>query len=686
METYTEFTERQHEEEQQYEKYEKQLESEQEIDLINSPTASKRQKTNDDDHEDTLTAEERAWEESAKNMATKIQQQFEKEAKRVADKVQRQQEGKESAMLEQEHEDESFLSVDEIKHLLETQMNSNLKQANKQQRSSYTTSLYNRYNRGSADMAAAAVADPRVAVQLGQYFLERSRYIPLRLSYEERKHLRQCKALMRGHEYTQKVDGKKYKTPTRRAHAKVKAIASVLTGMITCLSMEAGADLARKKDFFRYKKAIQLLFEIGRRYKIMNPDRMRGEYGKMLYLLQDCAQSDLTSHLGFQAVVPVKTVHDVLEQGNCLEVLQDPHVCTATAEILPENKSRAQIQTEIKNKDRAKKYLSNHYSKRSKLSKDEIELCLNSIGDNNNFLNSNRKPIDRMLNSLNELFHPENCNVHDEACSLAIGGGGAKSSGGGSSGGGGGSSSSSSSSSSSGGGTVAEGVGIVQGANDGSAGTSTRLSHSHDKQYMYVHQSLTLWREIVHDLFRLWWLSEKDLLDTTIPYDLRNTGQGDQRVQPCNRISKAMHGILYAVQQKSSKNEHGWVGSSVIHLGDSNVPNALLFIDKYNQVSRILNPIDQCLTHIDLHMKNTGLARYINKTWGGPHQAKRAILQDFFRYGFDGSGADNFFEAGSCIDGRLTSAWNWCQDLSNKPFYPLFKLSGFLGFDGEFQS
>jgi hypothetical protein len=40
----------------------------------------------------------------------------------------------------------------------------------------------------------------------------------------------------------------------------------------------------------------------------------------------------------------------------------------------------------------------------------------------------------------------------------------------------------------------------------------------------------------------------------------------------------------------------------------------------------------------------------------------------------------------SCIDGRLTSAWNWCSQLQSKPFYPIFKLAGFTSFDGtEFQ-
>jgi len=45
----------------------------------------------------------------------------------------------------------------------------------------------------------------------------------------------------------------------------------------------------------------------------------------------------------------------------------------------------------------------------------------------------------------------------------------------------------------------------------------------------------------------------------------------------------------------------------------------------------------------------------------------------------------NFFDAGSCIDGRLTSAWNWCSNLHKKPYFHLFKLAGFVGFDGDFK-
>ena len=60
--------------------------------------------------------------------------------------------------------------------------------------------------------------------------------------------------------------------------------------------------------------------------------------------------------------------------------------------------------------------------------------------------------------------------------------------------------------------------------------------------------------------------------------------------------------------------------------------------------------------------------------------AKNYPFQDFFKHAFDGSGADNFYDAGSCIDGRLTSAWNWCNKLDKKV---IFKLNYFWSFPSE---
>lgn len=87
-------------------------------------------------------------------------------------------------------------------------------------------------------------------------------------------------------------------------------------------------------------------------------------------------------------------------------------------------------------------------------------------------------------------------------------------------------------------------------------------------------------RVLPMQMFRLWMLAESDLLRENNTYRLTNTGQGLNRVQQAQAVGKAMHGILGRCQQQIGD----WVGSSVIHLGDHNVPNALMFIDKYTQV------------------------------------------------------------------------------------------------------
>lgn len=216
----------------------------------------------------------------------------------------------------------------------------------------------------------------------------------------------------------------------------------------------------------------------------------------------------------------------------------------------------------------------------------------------------------------------------------------------------------------------------IQGGSQGA-----RLTHSHERQYTFVLQSLTLWREIAHEMFRLWTLAECDMLDENNSYRLQNTGQGLQRVQSAPRVARAMSGILSRCQRRLGS----WIGSSVVHLGDQAVPNALIFIDKYTQVPRILNPLVLVLDELPRLARDKKIAAYLDDAFGGWEKCRKAILCDFFRHAFDGSGADSFYMAGSCIDGRLTSAWNWGSQIEKKSYWQVFKLAGFNGFDGDFK-
>lgn len=167
--------------------------------------------------------------------------------------------------------------------------------------------------------------------------------------------------------------------------------------------------------------------------------------------------------------------------------------------------------------------------------------------------------------------------------------------------------------------------------------------------------------------------------DPNNPYSLRNTGQGMNRVQASPRVARVMQRILHSVQSRVGH----WVGSSVIHLGDSNVPNSLTFIDKYAQLPRILLPLSTVIRRLPaIADQDPAIAKYIEDTYGGVEAARKLILRDFFTHAFDGSGGVNMFDSGACIDGRLTSTWNWSSLIERKSYYPLFLLTGFVGFDG----
>lgn len=465
------------------------------------------------------------------------------------------------------------------------------------------------------------------------WFEDRAKFIPLRLTLEERKYLRLLEASLQVSDYTDKVDVAAFaSSKPKRIVQQLKEICAILCGVTASTDFKAGQQMVVNREFAGSAEFFQGVFEIARRYKIMNPEKMRTAYGKMIYLLQDSMLAEIQDLIKFCMGRPVRTVYSYLQEKNCGLLLHDQLIATATKEIIPDGKDRYDIQVEIKQKEKAIKILARKYSS-STISSEEIERCIYSIGDNHSFLRGTRDPIDYMLQYLVTYFSPDKI---EEGYSLAISAG-------------------------------------VNGA---------RLTHNHARQFHYVKQSLSLWREVAHEMFKLWILAEQDLLESTNVYKLKDTGQGLNRVQSAPRISRAMQNIVHKVQLRVGPDN--WVGSSVIHLGDHNVPNALMFIDKYTQIPRILNPVVLALRRLKELMNNDELREYIEGRFGSLDRCKKDILCDFFKYAFDGSGADNFFDAGSCIDGRLTSAWHWCSHIDKKPFYHIFLLTGFTGFDGQF--
>lgn len=143
-------------------------------------------------------------------------------------------------------------------------------------------------------------------------------------------------------------------------------------------------------------------------------------------------------------------MYSILDEHDSLALLRDNLVTVATKEIYSEGRPRRDIQKDIKAKERAIETLAARYERRGELSQENIRQCLYSIGDNHAFLRANRDPCERMIGHLQTYFHPTKASGSKESLAIRSGKGGA------------------------------------------------RLSHDHSKQFAYVQQSLTLWREILH--------------------------------------------------------------------------------------------------------------------------------------------------------------------------------------------
>lgn len=388
------------------------------------------------------------------------------------------------------------------------------------------------------------------------------KYIPLRLTYEERLYLRLLESTLEVSEYTDKIDILHSGNKNKKIIKEIKTLCSILSGLVIANNYENGQKLIRDRDFIKNSHFFSFVFEIGRRYKILNPDRMRSSYGKLMYFLMDTRKEDIYDLLSFDCVSPIKTVYGLLkERKNGFDLLKDSLIKIATMQIDGKG-NRNEIQKQIKQKEDAIKYLARKYSndKNNKknlfrinipifnsqtnteedtnnseelpsLSSEEIERCLYSLCDYNTHIKMFCQSCEIMIQYLKSFYDP---NDRNSPYSLSI--------------------------------------------ETGKQGS--RLTHSHSRQYMYVLQTLYLWREIGEHMFFLWTCAENDMLDLKNPYRLIDTGQGLNRMQSGHTVLGVMRKILHNVQKKVG----GWVGSSMIHMGDTNIPNTFMFIDKYTQV------------------------------------------------------------------------------------------------------
>lgn len=449
--------------------------------------------------------------------------------------------------------------------------------------------------------------------------------IVIRLSDQERMVLKLLTAALTVSEYTDDVDNiRSY----RREDNMEKAMTELFVA-VAGLSLAAGDIPAETKDILKksggkcgmtaFEPMLQNAFEVGRRFKRLNPDKMRGEYGKMLMLMQDASPGRM-NNLGLESIsVPIHTVSSALESIQCGALLKDAQLAKAV-------KVRCSP-AELQEKNASIEALIAKYGAEDSEKKEVVERCIRSIADVDDFIAINLHPIRKLMKWLEEDFKEESSGM-----SLRIG--------------------------------------------SGRGGSC--LTHSHQQQHQYVMESLTLWEIIHRDIFDFWECVEKDMIGAS-RYRFANTGQGYNRVCSAPNTGARMSSALSEAHNRMG----GWVGIKVVHLGDQDVPNALVFIDKYTVIPSLLSPIVQTIETLEhiydetLEETHPGVRNLMKSKYGSLQELRTSILQDFFKHAFDGSGDDG----GNCIDGRLTSAWNWCSLLHKKSYYDAFVLTGFNGFD-----
>lgn len=185
----------------------------------------------------------------------------------------------------------------------------------------------------NADVGQMETDDPDQTNSLEEEldYMKIARFAPIRLTITERKLMRLLESTLHVSEYTDKVDIIHEGSKSRAIIREIKEVSAILSGLAIAYNYEAGQKLLKERDYYNNAEFFRNVFEIGRRYKILNPDKMRTSYGKLIYFLMDSRKPEIKELLNFDCVIPVNTVYSFLKsKKNGLQLLSDPKLQQAT--------------------------------------------------------------------------------------------------------------------------------------------------------------------------------------------------------------------------------------------------------------------------------------------------------------------------------------------------------------------
>lgn len=101
-----------------------------------------------------------------------------------------------------------------------------------------------------AEEATPPEVQPAIGAKPGEWFVERSKFIPLRLTLHERKYLRLLEAALTVSDYTDKIDtlGFRYSKAKRIVH-QIRELCAIMSGLLLSTDYSQGQQLFADRDF-----------------------------------------------------------------------------------------------------------------------------------------------------------------------------------------------------------------------------------------------------------------------------------------------------------------------------------------------------------------------------------------------------------------------------------------------------